>query len=192
MNNTLRHIHKCDLCKQEIKKNSEKKQFSVSEPIRVSEKKLYDGKLMELYEPERFTLHSTERTGHKNLDIDNQLKIIKEKLEMMDHNNNKHNTHEEKYQLQYQNMLLQKTLTKYLEDSNEQKMLSNKLDKIYDLLNYNLHHKKELFNLSELQQPNSVPSNSIELSYINVGIFLLVILFVVDIVLRIVPNNKKL
>jgi hypothetical protein len=145
---------------------------------------------MELYEPEKFTIHAMDRPLPKNPDIEKQLKVIKEKLEMMDHNSNKYNTNEERYQLKYQNMLLQKTLTKYLEDSNDQKMLSNKLDKIYDLLSYNLN-KKELFNLSESQQSNTISSNSVELSYINIGIFLLVILFVVDIVLRIVPSNKN-
>jgi hypothetical protein len=184
MNNALRHINKCNLCKQEIKKNSHKKNIIDNDEIIYSTGSLSQVPFKGIQRTSEVLQKSDEleKFSVDNKNIERQLQMITEKLGLIDNVNKKHNMYEDVSQLQYQNMLLQKALTKYIEDSDEKKIINNKIDKLYDLLNNNFDKKRELFAVSEYGQSRY---STIELNYFNIGIFILIVLFIIDIIIRV-------
>jgi hypothetical protein len=109
--------------------------------------------------------------------IDFQLELLNNKINALTNIKNQNDGYDnEQHNLKYQNMILQKTITKYLDDCEEKKILNNKIDKIYELINYNIVSKE-----------SNKLSNNIEINYTTISIVIIIILFIIDIILRLLP-----
>lgn len=206
MNNAFKHITKCALCKEEIKKNKKRTSETHSNNVITPNSS----------SPQVVTQPNSGPTN-----VETQLKILNDK---MNEDNN----------LKYQNMMLQNTITKYMEDIEEKKSFNSKIDKILELLNENiktnnnlnsqlttqlnqlnqLNQQNQINNLNGINQPNqmgmlnqlnqlnqlrqemftqvgSTNNSSNTNTWLIIGIVIIVLLLLIDIYLRISSNSKK-
>lgn len=77
----------------------------------------------------------------------------------------------------YNEMIIQSTIQKYIENIDEKKELNDKINKIYDLLN---QPQKSNYDTSVTKN-----NYTIELNYITVGITIIILLLLIDIIIRI-------
>ncbi len=220
MNNAFKHITKCSLCKEEIKKNKNKRK-DISSEVQHSNNVITTNNTAN-----NSNSNTNSNTNNSNVNnIENQLKILQDKMN-------------EDSNLKYQNTMLQNTITKYMEDIEEKKNFNSKIDKILELLNENLKLNTNLNNqlsqqlnqlnqLSQLnqlnnvnhmnqmnhlnQQPNhmnmmnqmgnnirhemftqvgSQPANSGPNIWLIIGIVVIILLLIIDIYMRINSTKK--
>ncbi len=214
MNNAFKHITKCSLCKEEIKK---KKRNSNSDS---HSNNVITASSTNSVSQNNQTIQGTQGTqgNQVSTNVENQLKILNDK---MNEDNN----------LKYQNVMLQNTITKYMEDVEEKKNLNSKIDKILELLNENIKANNNLnsqltlqlnqLSQSQLNQPNQLnqlnqlsqlnqlnqlnqmrqemftqvgttsSSNNGTNTWIIIAIVIIVLLLLIDIYLRVSSNSKK-
>ena len=214
------HISKCNLCKEEIKKNIVKN--NLDEKIKNDLASSFSDNLSELSITRNVNNSDTKKqkilqsddidflqNNFKNNQIknsnnlinpviQNELKLINDKIQ-------------EDNNLKYQNAVLQTNISKYLEDIEEKKKINNKIDKILELINYNIsqtakltnnfsfkeYNNKNLIDLFQNQNsvnnPTNYPNNNYDSGtnyLLYTGIFLIIILLLVDIILRIISKNQ--
>jgi hypothetical protein len=192
----LKHIVKCDLCKNTISSNSSKKiiknqnNFSCSSSLNslinnVCEKNKKshndDNKtLIELIKSTSKKKPSIKKTNSDYETTKEDLVSIQSQIEQQSPiekhiiSSNKEN---EKYQ-ETQETMIKHTIQKYMEDMEEKKELNNKLNKIYELLS--LEIKK-----NEIIEKSFKSHSGFEINYMLIGIIMVIILLIIDIVVRI-------
>ncbi len=207
--NALKHITKCTMCKEQIKKL----QNSIS-GVNSSNPNLPNMSISN-YNQAQQSAHTTALTSllgnqipsnavppittvptvqtipsmqEPNVQIENQLKMINDRI------NGETN-------LKYQNAVLQNTISKYMDDAEEKKAFNSKIDRILDILqNQNSQQvqpnqmtaKEYFMTLNSMYRPEMFQNinNSNELNYLTIGIVIIIILLIVDIFLRINARNK--
>jgi hypothetical protein len=165
LSQALKHVSKCQLCKDELKKtlgtqqnkqsSNSKNQNKTSLAELEQKTSVYDNKsnLSEDNSQNRLKKKSTQsdckdnesnREILSNLSKTKQLDLaglkIESELKMLNEKIGGESN------LRYQNAMLQNNLSKYLEDLEEKKKINYKLDKIIELVNVNLTQSNKLVN----------------------------------------------
>jgi hypothetical protein len=107
INNAFKHITKCSLCKDEIKKIKKTDSDIIVEPNIKFDQNKNINENKNIIEPENKIILNTENKISNQV-IENQLKNIQDKIN-------------EENNLKYQNAVLQNTISKYMEDVEEKK-----------------------------------------------------------------------
>lgn len=213
----LKHISKCELCKKEVSKkksvkfdnDSEKKNIKAEDKISCSSS--LNSFINNLREMKKNKISSENYDNETLIEL---VKSTKKPIKNKENNNseiddNKLSLMQSQMSLQappakpitqsiiqqpqedtqkYQNMMIQNTIQKYFEDMEEKKVLNDKLNKIYEILNLEIK-KNEIIEKernSTQNKNNSInPSSDITGTWILIGISIVIILLIVDIVLRI-------
>ena len=107
--------------------------------------------------------------------IEQQIKTINEKI--IEDNNIKN-----------QNLILQNTISKYLKEIDDKKVINNKIDKILELISSPYYKscnnvQQENENLNDYYKKYN--NYSFEINYISIGICVIIILLLIDIILRV-------
>jgi len=225
--NALKHVTKCSMCKEQIKKlqnsvigvnspSASSPNLSISNYSQALESAHTTGLTSMLGNqipanatpPITTTLnlplnsHTNSQTNSNpnsqpNSQIENQLKMLNEKI------NGETN-------MKYQNAVLENTISKYMEDSEEKKAFNYKIDRILELLQTQaqtqaqvqaqaqaqaqpqLSPKEYFMTLNSMLRPEMFQNstNSNELNYVTIGIVIIIILLIVDILIRINTKNS--
>ena len=168
LESAMKHVQGCDICKKEL---SKKKQDNMSSSSDISKSKK----------------KSTSKNNNNNNNNDND-KIIQPFTQIppilnTDKNDDYKKMLLDEKNIQYQNILIENTMSKFLENNDEKKKLNENIEKI---LQYLL--KKDI-------QENAIPKNnynpqnytqsSNDFTIIYICLTILIILLIVDIILRI-------
>jgi hypothetical protein len=213
----LKHISKCELCKKEVSKKKSVKFDNDSEKINIkAEDKISCSSSLNSFINNLREMKKNQNSS-ENYDNETLIELVKStKKPIKNKENNNSEIDDNKLSLmqsqmslqappakpitqsiiqqpqedtqKYQNMMIQNTIQKYFEDMEEKKVLNDKLNKIYEILNLEIK-KNEIIEKernSTQNKNNSInPTSDITGTWILIGISMVIILLIVDIVLRI-------
>jgi uncharacterized membrane protein YgcG len=153
----LKHISRCQMCKDEIKKNiSSSNVESFSSACDCGDDDYSKNKPVKKESTPNLGSSSgsgsgsssgsgsnfaTNSTASSKSEIESELKKISEKIN-------------EESNIKYQNAMIQNNLSKYLEDMQEKKQVNEKIDKILDLLNVNATQLNQICSLTQVNKNN--------------------------------------
>ncbi len=204
--NALKHITKCQICKEQIKKMQNTVSSANSQLTNLPNMSISQ------YNQAQQSAHTTGLSSllgnqlapnaippitiqsEPKLQIESQLKMINDKIN-------------EETNLKYQNAMLQNSISKYMEDAEEKKVFNSKVDRILEILQTQQSQQtqqaqqtqpiispKEYFMALNSAYRNemfqNVNTNS-ELNYVTIGIVIIIILLIIDIFLRINTRNNS-
>ena len=201
----LRHVSKCKLCKDEIKKLSIEQENNLKSTINKHQDKSFLNNKNTNFIPNGLETNKNQfqkeiliRNKNKSNDIELLDTKIESELKLLNDRINGETN------LKYQNAMIQNNLSKYLEDLEEKKKINYKLDKIIELMNINLTLSNKLNNnysmyneyqnipnlskLSHYGTPNLInPSNTsgiLEPNILYIILCIFILLLFIDIILR--------
>jgi hypothetical protein len=210
----LAHVLECSICKNEINSN---KKVSFDDKISNQDANTLDNNSIDsiLQKQNRRSILKklSNQNSHENFSISENDSFLKSFENLNSKNSNPTNSSipspspsmntpnqiDEEKRLREQNLLIQKTVQKFLEDEKDKKEMNEKIDQIYKMLDLeikknemrerNMHKRLNMRNdklNKEDVRPTVNSSNfSIELNFLSVGICLIIIFLIVDIIIRI-------
>jgi hypothetical protein len=164
INNAMKHISRCNMCKNEIKRMNKEKETVEKENLNREYNNITEDSL---FTDQETKIKDTLVNNTTNDVIEKQLKILNDNICKEQH-------------LKYQNLLMQNSMSKCFEDIEEKKILNNKINKILELLANNSIEKMA----NNHNQNNNFNYNSIEINYITIAITIIILLLIIDIILR--------
>lgn len=205
ISNALKHITKCSLCKQEIKRlqslNSPNTSNTLEEKTNTQITPTPQiPQINPAIQQQIQTVQQTQPIPVQTQSYPDSLKI-ENKLQQISNRINEENN------LKYQNSVLQNTISKYMEDAEEKKQFNCKVDKILELLqqkqnimnsqyglntehfmNWNNNHNYGNFRPEMFGNYNNGFMSS-GFDWVSIGIVIIIILLLIDIYLRIRTTN---
>jgi hypothetical protein len=221
----LAHVLACSICKNEINSN---KKVSFDDKKSNQDANTLDNNSIDsiLQKQNRRSIlkNLSNQNSHENFSMSENDSFLKSFENLHSKNSNSNNTLtnttntptnptntptnptnqnkllDDEKKLHEQNLLIQKTVQKFLEDEKDKKEMNDKIDKIYKMLDLeikknemrerNMHKRLSMRNVQSYKEDstNSKTSSNnftIELNFLSVGICLIIIFLIVDIIIRI-------
>lgn len=158
----IKHVKNCDTCKKELSKNKINDNISLSDS-QINKKKMEkENKTIQTFSNILPTNQTATPISPQIVNNDDYKQIL------LDEKN-----------IKYQNMLIENTMSKFLENNDEKKKLNDNIEKI---LQYLL--KKDIQENSILPKYINPPNVQSDFTVIYVCLIILIILIIIDIVLR--------
>ena len=209
----LAHVLDCSICKNEINSN---KKVSFDDKKSNQDANTLDNNSIDsiLQKQNRRSILKklSNQNSHENFSMSENDSFLKSFENLHSKNSTptpttntndikQSNHQDEEKKLQEQNLLIQKTVQKFLEDEKDKKEMNEKIDQIYKMLDLeikknemrerNMHKRLSMRNEKYYKEDttdvksSSASNFTIELNFISVGICLIIIFLIVDIVIRI-------
>ena len=170
---SMKHVRSCDICKKELAKAKAVDNISVSSDKLKSIKKNSD----------KTSDKSNDKTNDKMSSKSNE-KIVQPFVNIAPQQIDKNDDYKkmllDEKNIQYQNILIENTMSKFLENNDEKKKLNENIEKILQYLLKKDIQESSSFKYSVNDNQNS--KNDFTIIYICLAI--LIILIIIDIVLR--------